>query len=72
MGVPLHVICCFYLIAFNISFLFLIFINLITIFLSMFLLGLLLYGTLRASWTWVTASQALYILLLESTYCECW
>ena len=51
MGVPLYVICCFSLIVFNIFSLSLIFVNLITIYLGVFLLGFILYGTLCTSWT---------------------
>ena len=46
--------CCFSLLLLNIFSLYLIFINLSNIFLSMFLLGLILYGTPCASWTWMT------------------
>ena len=56
MGVPLYVICCFSLIAFNILSLSLIFVILITMCLGMFLFGLILYWTLCASWTRVTVS----------------
>ena len=47
MGVPLYVICHFSLAAFNNFSLSLIFANLITMCLSVFLLGFLLYRTLR-------------------------
>ena len=53
-GVPLFVICCFCLIAFNNFSLSLIFVNLITVCLGMFLLGFILPGSVCASWTWVT------------------
>ena len=56
MGVPLYVICHFSLAAFNNFSLFLIFAKLITMCLSVFLLGFILYGTLYASWTWVAIS----------------
>ena len=56
MGVPLYVICHFSLIAFNYFSLSLIFGNLITLCLVMFLLGFILYGTRCASWTWVAIS----------------
>ena len=46
----------FSLAAFNIFFLHLIFAYLITMSLVVFLLGFILYGTLCASWTWVTIS----------------
>ena len=46
MGIPLYVLCCFSLIAFSIFSLSLIFVNLITMFLSVFLLVIILYGTL--------------------------
>ena len=45
-----------YLVAFNIFTLSLIFVNLITMCLDVFLLGLILPGTLCASWTWMTVS----------------
>ena len=49
MGVPLYVICHFSLAAFNNFSFSLIFTNLITMCLGMFLLGFILYGTLCAS-----------------------
>ena len=56
MGIPLCVICCFSLAAFNICSLCLIFINLINMCLGVFHLGFILFGTLWVSWTWVTIS----------------
>ena len=56
MGIPLCVICCFSLAAFNICFLCLIFVNLINMCLGVFHLGFLLFGTLWVSWTWVNIS----------------
>jgi len=56
MGIPLCVICCFSLAAFNIYSLSLIFVNLINICLAVFCLGFILFGTLWVSWTWVTIS----------------
>ena len=56
MRVPLYVICHFSLVAFNISSLSLVFISLITICLSVFLLGFILPGILCVSWTWLTIS----------------
>ena len=44
MGIPLYVICCFSLVAFNIFSLSLIFINLITLCLGVFLLEFMLYS----------------------------
>ena len=55
MGVPLHVICHFFLVAFSILSLSLIFVSLITMCLGVFLLGFILPGTLCASWTWLTS-----------------
>jgi len=52
MGVPMYVICHFSLAAFNILSLSLIFVSLITMYLSVFLLGFVLPGTLCAFWTW--------------------
>ena len=56
MGVPLYVICHFSLVAFNIFSLSLIFVSLITICLSVFLLVFILSGTLCTFCTWVTVS----------------
>ena len=56
MGIPLCVICCFSLAAFNTCSLCLIFVNLINMFLGVFHLGFILFGTLWVSWTWVTIS----------------
>ena len=52
MGIPLSVICCFSLAAFNICSLCLIFVNLINMCLGVFHLGFILFGTLWVSWTW--------------------
>ena len=49
MEIPLCVICCFFLAAFNICSLCLIFINLINICLEVFRLGFILFGTLGFS-----------------------
>ena len=51
MGIPLCVICCFSLAAFNMFSLYLIFDGLINMCLGVFVLGFILYGTLCASWT---------------------
>ena len=56
MGIPLCVICYFSLAAFNICSLCLIFVNLIKMFLGVFCLGFILFGTLWVSWTWVAVS----------------
>ena len=56
MGVPLYIICHFSLVAFNNFSLSLIFVSLITMCLSMFLLGFILPGTLFASSRWVAIS----------------
>ena len=56
MGIPVCVICCFPLAAFNICSLCLIFVNLINMCLGVFHLGFILIGTLWVSWTWVTIS----------------
>ena len=50
MGFPLYITCCFSLAAFNILSLCLILVSLISMCLGVFLLGLILYGTLSASW----------------------
>ena len=59
MGFPLYVTCCFSLAAFNIISLCLVFVSLISMCLGVFLLGFILYGTLCASWTWLTISFSL-------------
>src|SRR5574341_1022557 len=56
MGIPLCVICCFSLAAFNICSVCFIFVNLITMCLGVFHLGFILFGTLWVSWTWVIIS----------------
>ena len=56
MGMPLCVICCFSLAAFNICALCLIFVNLINMCFGVFHLGFILFGTLWVSWTWVAIS----------------
>ena len=56
MGIPLCVICCFSLAAFNICSWCLIFVNLINMCLGVFCLGFILFGTLWISWTWVIIS----------------
>ncbi|XP_049565758.1 uncharacterized protein LOC125964388 [Orcinus orca] len=56
MGIPLYVICCFSLAAFNMLSLNLSFVSLINMCLGGFFLGFILFGTLCASWTWVTLS----------------
>ena len=56
MGVPLYVICHFSPVAFNTLSLSLIFVSLIAMCLSVFLLVFILPGTLCASWTWLTIS----------------
>ena len=56
MGIPLCLICCFSLAAFNIYSLSLIFVNLINMCHGVFHLGFILFGTLWVSWTWVAIS----------------
>ena len=56
MGVPLCVICGFSFVALRVLSLSLIFVILITVCLVLFLFDLILYGTLCASWTWITVS----------------
>ena len=56
MGIPLCIICCFSLAAFNICSLCLIFVNLINMCLVVFHLGFILFGALWVSWTWVAIS----------------
>ena len=54
MGIPLYVIFCFSLAAFNICSLCFIFINLINMCLGVFHLGFIMFGTLWVSWTCVS------------------
>ena len=56
MGIPLCVICCFSLAAFNICSLCLIFVNLINMCLGTFCLVFILFGTHWAPWAWVVIS----------------
>ena len=56
MGIPLCVIYCFSLAAFNICSLCLIFVNLINMCLGVIRLGFFLFWTLQVSWTWVAIS----------------
>ena len=56
MEIPLCVICCFSLAAFNIFSFCLIFVSLINICLVVFHLGFILFGTLWVSWTLVAIS----------------
>ena len=55
MGIPLC-ICCFFLAAFNICSLCLIFVNLINMCFGVFHLGFIMFGTLSVFWTWVIIS----------------
>ena len=77
MGIPLCVICCFSLAAFNICSLCLIFVNLINMCLGVFRLGFILFGTLWVSWTWVIISFPILThvnsnyLFSEVTYVSC-
>jgi len=56
MGVPLYVIWHFFLVAFNILSLSLFFVIFVSMCLDVFLLVVLLPGTICASWTWLTIS----------------
>ena len=56
MGIPLCIICCFSLAAFNICSLCLFFINLINMCLGVSCFGFILFGTLWISQTWVASS----------------
>ena len=56
LGIPLCVICCFSLAAFNTCSLCLIFVTLINMCVRVFHLGFILFGTLWVSWTWVAIS----------------
>ena len=61
MGVPLYVICCISLVAYNIFSLSLIFVSLITMCLGVrHLLEFIFPGTLCASWTWLTISFPMF------------
>ena len=71
MGFPLYVTCCFSLAAFNILSLCLVFISLIIMCLGMFLVEFILYGTLRASWTWLTISFSMlgkFLIIISSKF----
>ena len=59
MGFPLYVTCYFSLAAFNILFLCLVFVSLISMCLGVFLLGFILYGTLCTFWTWLNFSSSM-------------
>jgi len=54
MGFPLYVTCCFSLAAFNILYLCLVFVSLISMCLGVFPLGFILYWTLCDSCAWLT------------------
>ena len=56
MGFPLYATCCFSLATYNIHSLFLVFVSLIGMCLSIFLFGFILYWTLCASWNWLALS----------------
>ena len=60
MAFPLYVTCCFSLATFNILYLCLVFVSLISMCLCMFFLGFILYRTLWASWTWLTISFSMF------------
>ena len=73
MGIPLCVICCFSLAAFNIYSLCLIFINLINMCLGVFCLRFILLGTLWVSWTWVAISFPIlgkFSTIISSSICS--
>ena len=53
MWIPLYIICCFLLVVFNIFVLSLICVSLNNTHLEVFLLGLIIYRALCASWSWV-------------------
>ena len=56
MEFPLYVTCCFPVTAFNVLSSRLVFVSLINTSLGVFLLQFILYGTLCASWNWLTIS----------------
>ena len=60
MGLPLCVICCFFLAAVNICSLCLIFVNLINMCLGVFHLGFILFGILCISWAWMFISFPIF------------
>ena len=62
MGIPLCVICCFSLAAFNICSLCLTFVKLINMCPGVFCLGFILFGTLWISWTWVIISFPILVM----------
>ena len=74
MGIPLCVICCFSLTAFNICCLCLIFVSLINMCLGVLLLGSILYGPFWGSWTWVVISLPIlgnFLTIISSNIFSC-
>ena len=65
MGFPLYVTFSFSLAAFNILSLCLVFISLISLCLCVFLLGFIPCEILCASWTWLTISFSMLVLLVQ-------
>ena len=73
-GIPLCVICCFSLAAFNICCLHLIFASLINMCLGVFQFGFILFGTLWVSWTWVAISfppLGKFLTIISSSIFSC-
>ena len=74
MGIPLCVICCFSLAAFNTCPLCLILFSLINMCLGVFCLGFILFGALWVSWTWVAISFSIlreYSTIISSSIFSC-
>ena len=61
MGFSFYVTCCFSFSAFNRLSLCFIFVSLINMYLGMFLLGFILYGTHCVSWTWLIISSSMLV-----------
>ena len=70
MGIPLCIVCCSSLVAFNNCSLCLIFVRLINMCLGVFHLGFILFGTLSVYWTWVAISFPIlgkFLIIISSS-----
>lgn len=73
MGIPLYIICCFSLDALNSFPMCLIFVSLVKMFCGIFLFRFILFGTLWASWSWVSISFSILgnVLIIISSSFSC-